>query len=186
MATAALPHPLASSIGRHFQCLENPGREACLWSRAARRAPNTSPSIGNERLPLRMGERVRQRRTSCALLRARRWSFPQRCSPSIDPLASREGAHSVEVVAPGSAPNARPASRSCEPVRALLSRPVGRKLPKDVTKVDVYRRRDGFRYTCRDAEGRVVYDSQGSFRGRRDALAEIGRFWPTAKVSFEV
>lgn len=72
-------------------------------------------------------------------------------------------------------------------MRTLLSRPVGRKLPKDVTKVDVYRRRDGFRYTCRNAEGRVVYDSQGlPFRGRRDALAEISRFWPLAKVSFEV
>ena len=44
----------------------------------------------------------------------------------------------------------------------------------------------GFRYTCRNEEGMVIYDSPQTFRSRFDARKAIKRSWPDAKVSFEV
>lgn len=60
------------------------------------------------------------------------------------------------------------------------------KLPKDVVFVSVHLARDGVRYTCRDSNRRVVYDSPRAFRSRRQANDEVKRYWPNAKVSYEV
>lgn len=44
----------------------------------------------------------------------------------------------------------------------------------------------GFRFTCRDHEGKVIYDSPNGYKSRYQARDEIKRLWPQAKVSFEV
>lgn len=64
---------------------------------------------------------------------------------------------------------------------------MARKLPKDVTNVDIFQALDGFRYTCRsrDENGRlrVVYDSERAFRTIRHARKEVDLYWPEAKVA---
>lgn len=64
-------------------------------------------------------------------------------------------------------------------------RPVSVARPRDVAKAVVYPAHDGFRYTCRNAEGKVVYDSERAFRSRRDARDEVYNRWPKAKVTFD-
>lgn len=59
------------------------------------------------------------------------------------------------------------------------------RLPQDVAVVYVYLARDGARYTCRDSNRRVVYDSTRAFRSRRQATDEVRRYWPNAKVTYE-
>lgn len=63
---------------------------------------------------------------------------------------------------------------------------MARERPKDVSVVNVYPSAQGFRYTCRDAERKVVYDSTRAFRSRRHAAAEISLYFPEAKVSYEL
>ena len=61
-----------------------------------------------------------------------------------------------------------------------------KKAPKDVAVVNVWMGFGGFRYTCRNSDGNVVYDSPYAFRGRRAAAEEVKRRWPNARVTFEV
>lgn len=56
---------------------------------------------------------------------------------------------------------------------------------KDVVVVYIYPGSGGFRYTCRDAEGMVVWDSQMAYRSRFDARKAVTKSWPHAKVTFE-
>lgn len=56
---------------------------------------------------------------------------------------------------------------------------------KDVVVVYVYNSSMGFRYTCRDADGKVIWDSPTTFRSRFDARKAITKSWPEAKVTFE-
>lgn len=59
-------------------------------------------------------------------------------------------------------------------------------LPKDVKTANVYLGVGGFRYTCRDSEGKIVHDSPRAFKSRLKAKAEILSYWPEARVSMEV
>lgn len=61
-----------------------------------------------------------------------------------------------------------------------------RKLPKEVTRVVIYPGFGGFRYTCRDETGKVVYDSPRSFQNRRKAREQVASYWPDAKVTFDL
>lgn len=55
-----------------------------------------------------------------------------------------------------------------------------------VHTVYVYTGAYGFRYSCRDAEGKVIYEAPRGFRSRFDAREEIKKRWPEAKISMEV
>lgn len=57
---------------------------------------------------------------------------------------------------------------------------------KDVAVVYVYMTSMGFRYTCRNEEGMVIWDSPRAFRSRFDARKAVKSSWPDARVSFEV
>ena len=57
---------------------------------------------------------------------------------------------------------------------------------KDVAVAYVYISSMGFRYTCRNEDGMVIWDSPAAYRSRFDARKAIKRSWPDAKVSFEV
>ena len=57
---------------------------------------------------------------------------------------------------------------------------------KDVAVVYVYNSPMGFRYTCRDEEGMVIWDSMTTYRSRFDARKAVTKSWPNAKVTFEV
>lgn len=59
-----------------------------------------------------------------------------------------------------------------------------KKLP--VTLVVVYPARDGFRYTGRGQDGKVLVDSTRGFKSRRDARAEAQSRWPAARVTFDL
>jgi hypothetical protein len=61
-----------------------------------------------------------------------------------------------------------------------------RPAPNAAKKANVYPGSGGFRYTLRDAAGRVIYDSAQAFRSRKAARADILRSWPECRVSFEV
>lgn len=50
----------------------------------------------------------------------------------------------------------------------------------------VYPNAWGFRYTCRNEEGKVVHDSPYVFRSRRDAADQARFYWPQAKVTFDL
>lgn len=56
---------------------------------------------------------------------------------------------------------------------------------KDVAVVYIYPSSMGFRYTCRDHEGKVIWDSQMAYRSRFDARKAVVKSWPDAKVTFE-
>jgi hypothetical protein len=56
---------------------------------------------------------------------------------------------------------------------------------KDVAVVYIYGAPDGFRYTCRNAEGMVVWDSTRPYRSRFDARKVVKKSWPDARVTFE-
>lgn len=56
---------------------------------------------------------------------------------------------------------------------------------KDVVQVYIYPSPMGFRYTCRDVEGKVVWDSPMAYRSRFDARKAVTASWPHAKVTFE-
>lgn len=55
----------------------------------------------------------------------------------------------------------------------------------DVALVDVRRSPDGYRYTCRNPENRVIYDSPRAFRSARHASEEIKRRWPNARIEYQ-
>jgi hypothetical protein len=63
--------------------------------------------------------------------------------------------------------------------------PLPRPGKKDVSVVYVYMTSMGFRYTCRNEEGAVIYDSPRAYRSRFDARKVIKSSWPDAKISFE-
>jgi len=71
--------------------------------------------------------------------------------------------------------------------RCSLTGPVPRVKPakKDVAVVYVYNSPMGFRYTCRNEEGMVIWDSQRTYRSRFDARKAVTKSWPNAKVTFE-
>lgn len=56
---------------------------------------------------------------------------------------------------------------------------------KDVAVVYVYPTSMGFRYTCRNQEGKVIYEGSRPFRSRFDARKAVKASWPDAKVTFE-
>ncbi len=56
---------------------------------------------------------------------------------------------------------------------------------KDVTVVYIYGSPMGFRYTCRNEEGMVIWDSPLAYRSRFDARKAVVKSWPYAKVTFE-
>lgn len=57
---------------------------------------------------------------------------------------------------------------------------------KDAVKVVyVYATSMGFRYTCRDEDGKVIYEGPQPYRSRYDARKAVKSSWPEAKVSFE-
>lgn len=66
---------------------------------------------------------------------------------------------------------------------------VGRKrtIPEadEVKIVYVYPGSYGFRYTVRDHQQKVIYDSPYAFRSRYDARDEIHRYWPRVRISYE-
>ena len=49
----------------------------------------------------------------------------------------------------------------------------------------VYPGTGGFRYTCRNAEHKVVYDSERAFSSRRQAATDVQRRWPGTAVHFD-
>ena len=53
-----------------------------------------------------------------------------------------------------------------------------------VKVVYVYMSPMGFRYTCRDEEGKVIYEGPQGYRSRFDARKAVKKRWPEAKVSF--
>jgi hypothetical protein len=55
----------------------------------------------------------------------------------------------------------------------------------EVAVVYVYNSSMGFRYTCRNEEGKVIWDSMTTYRSRFDARKAITKAWPDAKVTFE-
>lgn len=55
-----------------------------------------------------------------------------------------------------------------------------------VRTVYVYAGAYGFRYSCRDESGKVIYESPQAFRSRYDAREQIKKRWPDAKISMEV
>ena len=80
-----------------------------------------------------------------------------------------------------------PGSGSVPPAASVIVSAVGkRKLPTDVKHAVVYPGWGGFRYTCRDSNNKVVYDSPMPFRSRRDAREQIRTYWPEARVDFDV
>lgn len=56
----------------------------------------------------------------------------------------------------------------------------------DVKSVLIYSGAYGFRYSCRDADGKVIYEAPHAFRSRYDAREQIKQRWPEAKISMEV
>lgn len=56
---------------------------------------------------------------------------------------------------------------------------------KDVKEVYIYGSSMGFRYTCRNEEGVVVWDSTMAWRSRFDARKAATASWPHAKITFE-
>lgn len=61
---------------------------------------------------------------------------------------------------------------------------MGKRWPDDVAEVVIFPSQMGFRYTGRNAEGRVIYDSPRWFRSRKPLKEEIARRWPEARVSY--
>lgn len=61
-------------------------------------------------------------------------------------------------------------------------------LPKkdEVAAALIYSGAYGFRYSLRDADGKVLYEAPRAFRSRYDAREEVKRRWPQAKISMEV
>lgn len=57
---------------------------------------------------------------------------------------------------------------------------------EDVESALVYSGAYGFRYSLRDAEGKVIYEAPHAFRSRFHAREEIKKRWPGAKISMEV
>ena len=43
----------------------------------------------------------------------------------------------------------------------------------------------GFRYSLRDADGKVIYEAPHPFRSRYHAREEIKKRWPQARISME-
>jgi uncharacterized protein YegP (UPF0339 family) len=57
----------------------------------------------------------------------------------------------------------------------------------NVKEALVYRDQGGyFRYTCRDAAGQILYESEQRFRSGHAARREIQRRWPSCRVNFGV
>lgn len=56
---------------------------------------------------------------------------------------------------------------------------------EDVTSALVYSGAYGFRYSLRDADGKVIYEAPHPYRSRYDAREEIKKRWPQAKISME-
>lgn len=48
---------------------------------------------------------------------------------------------------------------------------------EDVAKAHVYTGAYGFRYTLRDADGKVIWEAPHAFRSRFDAIEEIKKRW---------
>lgn len=63
--------------------------------------------------------------------------------------------------------------------------PWERPAKKDVAVVYVYNSPMGFRYTCRNEEGKVIWESSLGYRSRFDARKAATKSWPQAKVTFE-
>lgn len=57
---------------------------------------------------------------------------------------------------------------------------------EDVKSVLIYTGAYGFRYSCRDADGKVVWEAPHPFRSRYDAREAVKKSWPGAKISMEV
>ena len=55
----------------------------------------------------------------------------------------------------------------------------------EVKSVLVYTGAYGFRYSCRDADGKVIWESPHAFRSRYHAREAIKKSWPEATISME-
>lgn len=56
---------------------------------------------------------------------------------------------------------------------------------EDVASVLIYTGAYGFRFSCRDADGKVIYEAPHAFRSRFHAREEVKKRWPQAKISME-